>query len=440
VAVVEWLTIAVDCVLAAVAAVLTTGLAMCAVALVSMIDLATTTGLDGIERQLGRWSTGGPCSAAIERGATGGCGFACGDTSWHGIAMRFVVIGAGAVGGVVGGHLAEHRHDVILVARGAHGEALRQRGLRIESPDAVVQLDIPVVQHPSEISWTADDVVLLTVKTQDAALALRDLRAVAPDDLPIVCMQNGVESERMALRCFARVYGVCVICPTSHFTPGVVQAWSAPTTGILDVGRYPAGVDDVARALAAALRGSTFSSAARPDIMRWKYTKLLANLGNAIEAICGPAARGGTTIGSLARAEGIACFKAAGIAYVSERKDAARRAVLNLRPIAGQARAGGSSWQSLQRRAGSIETDYLNGEVVLLGRLHGIATPANALLQRLANQMARDAVPPGTLAPEDLLALLPPGLRSNRREFWNLQRGWLRTMRSRFRNLRNQRP
>jgi len=167
-------------------------------------------------------------------------------------------------------------------------------------------------------------------------------------------------------------------------------------------------MDDVAAAIAAVFRASTFVSEAKHDIMRWKYGKLLTNLGNAIEAICGPPARRGP-IGSLARREGVTCLDAAGIDYVSEDEDAARRGdLLHLRPIAGQARRGGSSWQSLQRGARTIESDYLNGEVVLLGRLHGVPTPVNALLQLVANQMARDGTPPGTMSAEEFLALLPP--------------------------------
>ena len=67
--------------------------------------------------------------------------------------MRFVVVGAGAVGGVVGGRLAEHGHDVVLVARGAHGEAMRERGLRIESPDAAITQRVAVVEHPTAVEW-----------------------------------------------------------------------------------------------------------------------------------------------------------------------------------------------------------------------------------------------------------------------------------------------
>ena len=81
--------------------------------------------------------------------------------------MRFVVVGAGAVGGVVGGRLAQHGHDVVLVARGDHGEAIAADGLLIRSPDDEVRVPVPVVSHPSELTLTDDDVVLLAVKGQD---------------------------------------------------------------------------------------------------------------------------------------------------------------------------------------------------------------------------------------------------------------------------------
>ena len=101
--------------------------------------------------------------------------------------MRFVVLGAGAIGGVVGGRLAQHGHDVVLIARGAHYEAIRDNGLRIESPDEATTLRIPVVDGPSGISWSSDDVLLLATKTQDTEAALDALASVAPRTLPILC-------------------------------------------------------------------------------------------------------------------------------------------------------------------------------------------------------------------------------------------------------------
>jgi len=240
--------------------------------------------------------------------------------------------------------------------------------------------------------------------------ALAALAAAGAHGVPVVCAQNGVESERMALRTGSDVYGVCVMCPAAHLEPGVVQAFSVPTPGILDVGRYPQGSDTVAEALAAAFRAATFHAKARPDIMRWKYTKLLMNLGNAAEALCGPSARG-SEIARLARAEGIAALGAAGIDYISDDAFVERRGDL-IRPgaIGDGPRPGGSSWQSLERGTGRIEADYLNGEISLLGRLHGVATPANDALSGAANAAARRGRRPGSMSADDLLAGL--GTRS----------------------------
>jgi 2-dehydropantoate 2-reductase len=321
--------------------------------------------------------------------------------------VRFVIYGVGAIGGVIGGRLFEHGHDVVLIARGEHGRAIVSAGLRVESADAEATLRIPVVEHPSEVGFEAGDVVVLAMKSQDTADALRALASSAPGDVPVACAQNGVTNERAALRRFSNVYGVCVMLPATFLEPGVVQANSTPVTGLLDVGRYPAGADDTARSITEALANSTFSSISVPDIMRWKYTKLLRNLGNAAEALCGDSPEV-DEIEERARREAEGCLLAAGIEFASEEEDQARRAgLMRLLPIGGRPRAGGSSWQSLARGAGSIETDYLNGEIVLLGRLHGVATPVNELLQRLANEAAEARRPAGAMPVEELRHLLP---------------------------------
>jgi len=325
--------------------------------------------------------------------------------------MRFVIYGAGAVGGVIGGRLSEHGHDVVLIGRGRQLAAVREHGLRVESPGGTTTIQLPIVEAPGQLDWTAEDVVLLTMKTQDTSDALRDLAASAPAGVPVVCTQNGVENERLALRWFEHVYGICVMCPAGYLTPGVVQAWSSPVSGLLDIGRYPSGIDETAQAIAAALSASTFQSEVRSNIMRWKYGKLLMNLGNAIEAVSGSPARTGP-LPVLARQEGVACLRAAGIDFVSESDDKARRGdLLRIGTIQGQSRQGGSSWQSLYRQSHNIESDYLNGEIVLLGRCHGIPTPVNSALQRLANQFAVNGRSPGSMSVEELLSHFHSDLR-----------------------------
>jgi 2-dehydropantoate 2-reductase len=305
----------------------------------------------------------------------------------------------------VGGRLAEAGHEVVLVARGAHHDAIARDGLLVRSPDRQVGVPVPVVEHPAQAGLREGDLVLLAVKSQDTRTALADL-ATAPDDVPIVCLQNGVSNEREALRRTPRVYAVPVMLPATYLHPGVVDAQSSPCTGILDVGRYPTGVDDLARDLAAAFTTATFSSEARGDVMRFKWSKLLMNLGNALEAICGGDARG-SALFPAARVEGRAVLEAAGIDAASDEEELARRGdLITMRRIDGERRGGGSTWQSLTRGKTTLEVDHLNGEIVLLGRLHGVRTPVNELLQRTARRVAAEGAPPGSVTAEELEAQL----------------------------------
>lgn len=324
--------------------------------------------------------------------------------------MRYVVVGAGAVGGTVGGRLFDAGRDVVLVARGAHAEAMRRDGLRLALPDRVLTLRAPVVDSLRSIEPGPDDVYLLATKTQDTLPVLADIAAVTDAaETPVLCMQNGVANERMALRRFDNVYGVVVMLPAVLLEPGRIDAQGHPFSGLLDLGRVPGGTDEIAEQVAADLSASGFVSQPVGDIMRWKYAKLLRNLGNAIEAMCGHDldAEGMTAVRDLdarMRAEAEACFLAAGIDWASDEEwHARRRDQVQHTPVEGRTRVGGSSWQSLARGAGSIEADHLNGEIVLLGRLHGVPTPVNAVVAGRANRVARSGGQPGSIAPHDLL-------------------------------------
>jgi 2-dehydropantoate 2-reductase len=329
--------------------------------------------------------------------------------------MRYIIIGAGAVGGTVGGRLAEAGQEVVLVARGTHGAALTEGGLRLRVPEGELTYRLPVVDGPGALgTLRADDVLVLAVKTQDCEAALQawgpapvEGGGTAAGRLPVVCAQNGVESPRLALRRFRHVYGVCVWLPATHVEPGVVSAAGTPLTGILHLGRYPHGTDDTARRIAADLEKACFEAPVVADVSRWQYAKLLSNLANALEAVSGPVGDpAAQALFARVRAEGEAVLHAAGIAYVSAEE---QRAVcgdnITLVPLDGAPRGGGSSWQSLRRGAGSIEADYLNGEIALLGRLHGVPTPLNELLQRLANEFARERRAPGSLPVGELIRL-----------------------------------
>jgi 2-dehydropantoate 2-reductase len=323
--------------------------------------------------------------------------------------VRYVILGAGAVGCAIGGRLFEHGREVALVARGTQFAALAARGLELRDPDRTITLPIASFPTPADAGFEDGDVAVLATKTQHSEALLAELAACAPSGTPVVCAQNGVENERLALRGFSNVQAMCVILPASNIEPGVVEVPHAPLTGILDVGRYPVGVDDVSAKVAGDLNESSYLSRADTSVMARKYLKLLSNVENAIEAACGP--HGGDQAAAeltrLAREEASRCFAAAGVEVGDAADDAKRRAALGpLRPVGGHERRGGSSWQSLARQTGNIEADWLNGEIVLLGRLHQIATPVNELLQATANRMAADRIAPGTILAAELLARL----------------------------------
>jgi 2-dehydropantoate 2-reductase len=316
--------------------------------------------------------------------------------------MRLIVIGAGAIGGTVAARAAQQGLDVQLVARGAHGAAIAANGLRYESPTESVTLQIPVVDHPGALRPSADDVVLLAVKAQDTAGALEALAEWDRPELPIACAQNGVSNEPAALRWFRNVQGVLVVAPAVHLEPGIVQNYSAAAPGILDVGRYPSGIDATSEALSEVFQSSGFVSQPREDIMAWKYRKLVINLTNALEVVCGTSGSRQSDAGDAVMAEGRRCLAAAGITVIEEPADG-RPNPLTPGTIGGSRRPGSSTLQSVTRGV-ATEVDFLNGEIVRLGRELGIATPLNELLQRLVTQMSRDGTSPGLLTEEELLA------------------------------------
>lgn len=320
--------------------------------------------------------------------------------------MRYVVVGAGAVGGAIGGHLALAGRDVVLVARGAHLDALRTSGLDLRTPAGRAVVPVVAVGSVGDVAWAPDDVVLLAVKGQHTDGLLADLDGLVDPGTPIVCAQNGVANERRALRRFAHVHGMCVMLPAVHLEPGVVAAFGDPTPGIVDLGRAAGGADDVDEAVAADLRAAGFHAEAHPRIMRAKHRKLISNLANAAVAVSGYDAAGSPVV-AAAMAEGEEVLAAAGIDVATAAEDAERRRDgFRIGEVEGIPRGGGSTWQSLARGTGEVEVDTLNGEIVLQARLVGREAPINEGLRRVAHRAAREGWTAGALPVAELEALV----------------------------------
>ncbi|WP_319446395.1 MULTISPECIES: ketopantoate reductase family protein [unclassified Mycobacterium] len=314
-----------------------------------------------------------------------------------------VVYGAGAIGGLIAARLRLAEFDVTAVARGEHLRAIRASGLTLETQDGAEAIALPSAADAGEIDWSPEPVVILAVKSHQTAAALDDLAAHAPRRTPVFVAQNGVANESAVLRRFANVYGVAVLVSAAHLEPGVVVQQTYPVAGILDLGRYPAGGDEVAEQLSAAFRAAGFLSEVREDIVAWKYRKLIANLGNGVTATYRPGPDADELV-ARARSEAERVLTAAGIPLVTAEQDAQRRGEL----LHGRVRDDlfGSTWQSVARGHTDVETDWFNGEIVLQARLQGQSAPVNELLQGITAEHARHGRPPRSLDPAQTLAEL----------------------------------
>jgi len=325
------------------------------------------------------------------------------------------VFGAGAIGSLVGARLHESGARVCLVGRKDHVDAIRAKGLLVNGPD-----NPRLVRLPATTTLADDaDIVLLTVKSQDVQPACHEIAGLH-SNATVVTMQNGVRSDTGAAAIIGRdrIVGCVLNLSATYLEPGVVEQ---NTGALLQVGApFPESADRVEAVLA--LLSPIMKTEHVPEIARARWTKLMANLNNAIMAITGLPIGKALRHRGLARLaiatirEGVRTAQAGGYALDQSRRARTFRAMALL-PFAISSRlfgprlAGGfppdstygpSTLQSL-RRGSSSELDYLNGEIVTLGERIGRPTPYNAGLLEAGHAVFETHRP---LTPEDLLQKL----------------------------------
>ena len=294
---------------------------------------------------------------------------------------RWVVVGAGAVGGSLGGLLAEAGERVALVARGAHGDLVRRDGLRLRLPERDLSVRLSCVARMDAFDWNGDDVALVATKLGDAREALDGLRAAAGPGLPVVCATNGVHAERWAAERFDDVVSMLVWLPAVHLEPGEVRLHSGRPRGVLDCGAHKGPrAAALAEALCARLVAAGFDAVPRADLASWKRAKWIANLGGAAQALV---REGWREVAAAAQAEGERVLDAAGLARVPTA--ALRERVAHVRELAidGTPRPGNSTWQS-RARGRPLESAWIEGALVELAAEVGVPAPVNARLAEAA--------------------------------------------------------
>jgi 2-dehydropantoate 2-reductase len=328
---------------------------------------------------------------------------------------RYVIIGAGAVGASLAAQFELAGIPYALVGRGAQISHIREHGLSYRRPTGTQQVKLNAFDLSDPPELTPQDILLLTVKSQDAssALAFWSWRSVsgAADPaaviLPIVTFQNGLATEALALRTFAHVHGASIMTPARFTETGNVVCGGDPEVGVVTIGRFPRGRDETSNRIATDLKRAGYLAETTGEITGWKAAKLLHNARNVLELFHGPADLR-SEIGESLVDEARRALQAAGfrLAAPSERNlDISNWRVAQSSGIhPGQQ----STWQSFTRGASS-EVDFLNGEIVLLGRVHGVATPYNDAVQRIAGRLAQHGGFSDPLPLEDILSLVGSG-------------------------------
>lgn len=328
----------------------------------------------------------------------------------------------------MGAVLARAGTPVTLVARGRHAQVLADAGMTLRTPDGTFSIPVTTASAPEDARLTEGDVLVFTTKTQQLDVALQQwvdqpvygmsgLVGTAGERLPVLTALNGVAAENKALRYFRRVFGVCVWLPAVHLEPGEVIVRSWPVVGQFHIARWPASTSAGSDANFLSSLAKDWDTAGirvrlPDDVAPWKYNKLLSNLGNAVSALATQDADVSAVVAAL-RAEGESVLRCAGIEFVPFETSAAARADgPSVRPVPGRnVGTGNSTWQSLIRNTGNVETDFLNGEIVRLAHRHGSQAPVNAALARAARSAARNGAVLNSYSTRQLRDLL--GLKTD---------------------------
>jgi 2-dehydropantoate 2-reductase len=311
--------------------------------------------------------------------------------------MRVAVIGSGGVGGFVGGRLAKAGHEVAFLARGAHLQALREHGLRVQSTDG--DFDIPSVtasDRPADLGPA--DLFLFTVKTYDTESAAAPLKPLLQSGATVLTLQNGIDNHER----IDAVLGDGVALPgtirieTTIAEPGLIAHTSR--FHLIRFGEV-SGSDAPQSERVERLRSAFAEAGLKVDVpadMRvdlWeKYVNIVgfgglstlarANLGEILES---PE----LTATFLALFEEVvAVGRAAGVNLAPETAEKTLAQMRRLHP------GFKSSMQRDLERGKPLEVDALAGVLVRLGEKHGVATPVSACVNAvlaLEDRRARGA-------------------------------------------------
>jgi 2-dehydropantoate 2-reductase len=316
--------------------------------------------------------------------------------------MRIAIVGAGAIGSVIGGLLSKAGEDITLIGRKSHVDAINQNGLFLEGGPGRMVIQVKAAENLD----FKPDLTLLTVKAQDVESSVKKAQPFL-SVAQVVTMQNGVQSDDQVAGLLGKenILSSVVVFNGQFLEPGKAS-YSIPFSKTALLIGEPFGNKGARLQNLSLLLNKAIGTDISEDIRGAHWTKLLWNLQTAVPAITGlsyqdsyqyPEVRE-LTINLLK--EGLKVIKGAGIKTVDvpgfpmepietmarESLSIASALVKQIADSLGKVPVLGSTLQSIKRGT-STEVDYLNGEIVKMGKKMGISTPVNSLIVGLVHQV-----------------------------------------------------
>ncbi len=325
--------------------------------------------------------------------------------------MRFVIFGAGAVGGVLGGHLALKKHDVLLITREPNVTAINENnGLRVKSATADYSVPLRAATELGSKDVDDDTCIFFTPKSYDTKTCVELLSKAAAPTTPVVSFQNGVANEEIIGERFENVFGGVCRMTCSALQPGQV---SFRKINRLVVGKYPKGAHNFSKKLASILEDAGFEVSVSNSIMCDKWLKLIVNLQSGFNAIV--ETRDHDTveftelkIGVLEEAKKVLRAEKMRAKSCDDRDLSVDDVINELKkPKAPRSpssvRVNNSTWQNLYLKRDKVENGYFHEPIIALAKKHGVDVPFNEVSLALVNECCAKKLGPGVFRASEVL-------------------------------------
>ena len=360
--------------------------------------------------------------------------------------MRVLIIGAGAIGSLLGHRLARAGQEVTLVGRTKFVAAVQERGLGLEEPagqtfihnvhNVRVTTGVDDIIVPSvaggKAAETWPDLIIFTMKAYDAAEAARQVAPLVTHGIPLLVVQNGVGGEELAAQALqgipVTIFSAVITLSVEVIEPGWVHL--ATTRGGLSLAPTgpSAGGPPPLAAYAEMFRQAGFRVATFSDHRPVKWSKLLLNMiGNALPAIVGwspDRVFADPRLFALERRafrEAVTVMRAAGMRPVAlpgypvpllawgiySLPESILRPLFQRFIVGSRGGKMPSLYLDLAHRKGKSEVAFLNGAVVRQGQTVGVETPVNQALYTTLMDIVEGRTPWEAFRdrPEEILAV-----------------------------------